>query len=208
MKLDISEWSGAQILEESFLKKLLKVWRLLTKPRNLVCRAAAYGLLHTVGGLVLDRTLFLMSTRMLDYQIFVMDFLKFGTFFQKQNKGCRTLHWLLEQLLIYGWHLDISGVTAPIRSRVLVSSGIMTVRQLVNIMGTDLSVHMGLLSIHVVNKLLYRWRSTLTSEERVQLVDYKTSEMGPAEEGPFPQLGIAPDLGMGVSSWSAGVRRK
>ncbi|KAK3563431.1 hypothetical protein QTP86_028165 [Hemibagrus guttatus] len=47
-----------------------------------------------------------------------------------QNKGCRSVHWLLEEPLVYGGRLDISGVTVPALSRTLVSSGIVTLREL------------------------------------------------------------------------------
>ncbi|KAK3549304.1 hypothetical protein QTP70_034529 [Hemibagrus guttatus] len=110
------------------------------------------------------------------------------------------IHWLLEEPLVYGGRLDISGVTVPALSRTLVSSGIVTLRELVNITGSDLSraedlaACMGLRSRRVVNQLLHRWRSALTSEERVQLMDYQHTETGPAEDESFPRLNIAPDL--------------
>ncbi|KAK3552293.1 hypothetical protein QTP86_009435 [Hemibagrus guttatus] len=79
-------------------------------------------------------------------------------------------------------------------------SGIVTLRELMNVAGSDLSraedlaAHMGLRSRRVVNQLLHRWRSALTSEERVQLMDYQRTETGPTEDEPFPWLNIAPDL--------------
>ncbi|KAK3553951.1 hypothetical protein QTP70_017112 [Hemibagrus guttatus] len=120
--------------------------------------------------------------------------------FLKNKTGCRTVHWLLEEPLVYGGRLDISGVTVPALSRTLVSSGIVTLQELVNITGSDLSraedlaARMGLRSQRVVNQLLHRWRSALTSEERVQLMDYQCTETGPEEDEPFPRLNIAPDL--------------
>ncbi|KAK3538614.1 hypothetical protein QTP86_008681 [Hemibagrus guttatus] len=67
---------------------------------------------------------------------------------------------------------------------------------------------MGLRSRRVVNQLLHRWRSALTSEERVQLMDYQHTETGPAEDEPFPQLNMAPDLdgcaGPLLECWSEG----
>ncbi|XP_053533103.1 transposon TX1 uncharacterized 149 kDa protein isoform X1 [Ictalurus punctatus] len=183
--------------------RLQFIQRLLTGPERLVWRAAAYRLLHTVGGLGLDRTLFLMDTKTLDLAglpVFYSGLFKIWTFFKKQIKGCRTPYWLLEEPLVNGGRLDISGVTTPSLSRVLVSSGIVTLRQLVNIAGTDLSraedlaASLGLRSLRIVNKLLHCWRSTLTSEERAQLMNNETSKTGPIEEEPFPQLGIAPDL--------------
>ncbi|KAK3522499.1 hypothetical protein QTP86_016151 [Hemibagrus guttatus] len=175
----------------------------LPGPRDLVWRAAASGLLRTVKGLGLDRALFLMDTKMLDISglpMFYCGLFKIWNVFKKQNKGCRTVHWLLEEPLVYGGRLDISGVTVPALSRTLVSSGIVTLRELVNVAGLDLSraedlaVRMGLRSQRVVNQLLHRWRSALTSEEHVQLMDYQHTETGPAEDKPFPRLNIAPDL--------------
>ncbi|KAK3565809.1 hypothetical protein QTP86_015570 [Hemibagrus guttatus] len=183
--------------------RLQFIQRLLTGPRDLVWRAAASGLLHTVKGLGLDRALFLMDTKMLDISglpMFYRGLFKIWNVFKKQNKGCRSVHWLLEEPLVYGGRLDISGVTVPALSRTLVSSGIVTLRELVNIAGSDLSraedlaARMGLRSRRVVNQLLHRWRSALTSEERVQLMDYQHTETGPAEDESFPRLNIAPDL--------------
>ncbi|KAK3548285.1 hypothetical protein QTP70_007356 [Hemibagrus guttatus] len=180
--------------------RLQFIQRLLTGPRVLVWRAAASGLLCTVKGLGLDRALFLMDTKFLDYQCFTVDFLRSGMFLKKQNKGCQSVHWLLEEPLVYGGRLDISGVTVPALSRTLVSSGIVTLRELVNVTGSDLSraedlaARMGLRFLRVVNQLLHRWRSALTSEEHVQLMDYQRTETGPAEDEPFPRLNIAPDL--------------
>ncbi|KAK3522473.1 hypothetical protein QTP86_013341 [Hemibagrus guttatus] len=183
--------------------RLQFIQRLLTGPRDLVWRAAASGLLRTVKGLGLDRALFLMDTKMLDISglpMFYRGLFKIWNVFKKQNKGCRTAHWLLEEPLVYGGRLDISGVTVPAPSRTLVSSGIVTLRELVNVAGSDLSraedlaARMGLRSQRVVHQLLHRWRSALTSEERVQLMDYQRTETGPTEDKPFPRLNIAPDL--------------
>ncbi|KAK3527932.1 hypothetical protein QTP86_012209 [Hemibagrus guttatus] len=107
--------------------RLQFIQRLLTGPRDLVWRAAASGLLHTVKGLGLDRALFLMDTKMLDISglpMFYRGLFKIWNVFKKQNKGCRSVHWLLEEPLVYGGRLDISGVTVPALSRTLVSSGI------------------------------------------------------------------------------------
>ncbi|KAK3528245.1 hypothetical protein QTP86_027962, partial [Hemibagrus guttatus] len=177
--------------------------RLLTGRKDLIWRPVAHGLLHKVRGLGLDRTLFLMDTKTLDVSgllSFYHGLFKIWNCFRKQNKGCGTLHWLLEEPLIHGGHLDISGVTAPALSRALISSRVVTLRELVNIAGTDLSraedlaARLGLRSLRVVNQLLRRWRTVLISKECVQLMDYQISETKPAEEGSFPQLDIAPDL--------------
>ncbi|KAK3564324.1 hypothetical protein QTP86_012915, partial [Hemibagrus guttatus] len=91
-------------------------------------------------------------------------------------------------------------LAAGVASGVLISSGIVTVQELVNIVGSDLSraadlaACMGLRSLRVVNQLLHRWRAALTSEECVQRMDFQHTETGPAEDEPFSQLDIAPDL--------------
>ncbi|KAI5086568.1 NACHT, LRR and PYD domains-containing protein 12-like [Silurus meridionalis] len=54
--------------------------------------------------------------------------------------GCGTLHWLLEEPLVNGSRLDISGVTTATLSRALISSRFVTLQKLVNIAGTNLSL--------------------------------------------------------------------
>ncbi|KAK3531402.1 hypothetical protein QTP70_018192 [Hemibagrus guttatus] len=192
-----------QLASRTAAFRLQFLQRLLTGPKDLIWRPVAHRLLHKVGGLGLDRTLFLMDIKTLDVSglpSFYRGLFKIWNCFRKQNKGCGTLHWLLEEPLIHGGRLDISGVTAPALSRVLISSRVVTLRELVNIAGTDLSqaedlaARLGLRSLRVVNRLLRRWRTVLTSKEHVQLMDYQFTETNPAEEGSFPQLDIAPDL--------------
>ncbi|KAK3509240.1 hypothetical protein QTP70_025587, partial [Hemibagrus guttatus] len=192
-----------QLASRTAAFRLQFLQRLLTGPKGLIWRPVAHGLLHKVGGLGLDRTLFLMDTKTLDISglpSFYRGLFKIWNCFRKRNKGCGTLHWLLEEPLIHGGRLGISGVTAPALSRALISSRVVTLRELLNIAGTDLSgaedlaARLGLRSLCVVNQLLRRWRTVLTSKERVQLMDYQITETNPAEEGSFPQLDIAPDL--------------
>ncbi|KAK3520856.1 hypothetical protein QTP70_034431 [Hemibagrus guttatus] len=83
------------------------------------------------------------------------------------------IHWLLEEPLVYGGRLDISGVTVPrtVQNTRLLGHcdapgarerrGVRLVKR-----GEDLAARMGLRSRRVVNQLLHRWRSALTSEER------------------------------------------
>ncbi|KAK3543883.1 hypothetical protein QTP70_030155, partial [Hemibagrus guttatus] len=154
-KLYSSEWSGAQVVEDSFLVGLPKLSE----------RAARE----------LDRELSLEELH---------------EALQRMQNGRASVHWLLEEPLVYGGRLDISGVTVPALSRSLVSSGIVMLRELVNVAGSDLSraedltASMELRSLRVGNQLLHRWRSALTSEERVQLMDYQRTETGPAEDEP------------------------
>ncbi|KAK3557706.1 hypothetical protein QTP70_034952 [Hemibagrus guttatus] len=131
-----------QLASRTAAFRLQFLQRLLTGPKDLIWRPVAHGLLHKVGGLGLDRTLFLMDTKTLDVSglpSFYRGLFKIWNCFRKLNKGCGTLHWLLEEPLIHNGRLDISGVTAPALSRALISSRVVTLRELVNIAGTDLS---------------------------------------------------------------------
>ncbi|KAK3567663.1 hypothetical protein QTP86_020408, partial [Hemibagrus guttatus] len=194
--LHLPKVEGGQGLVQLFSRaaafRLQFIQELLTGPRDLVWRAAASGLLRTVKELGLDRALFLMDTKMLDISglpMFYRGLFKIWNVFKKQNKGYRTVHWLLEEPLVYGGRLDISGVTVPALSRTSVSSGIVMLQELVNVAGSDLSraedlaVRMGLRSLRVVNQLLHCWRSALTSEERVQLMDYQCPLLECRSEG-------------------------
>lgn len=75
----------------------------------------------------------------------------------------------------------MKGLILFILSRTL-SSGIWTLQGLVNIAGVylsradNLTATMGLRSLRVVNQLLHSWRTSLTSEERVQLRDYQYTD--------------------------------
>ncbi|KAK3573283.1 hypothetical protein QTP86_019395 [Hemibagrus guttatus] len=52
----------------------------------------------------------------------------------------------------------------------------------------------GELTLAELHKALQGMENGRAPEERVQLMDYQITETNPAEEGPFPQLDIAPDL--------------
>ncbi|KAK3523999.1 hypothetical protein QTP70_017516 [Hemibagrus guttatus] len=55
-----------QLASRTAAFRLQFLQRLLTGPKDLIWRAVAHGLLHKVGGLGLDRTLFLMDTKTLE----------------------------------------------------------------------------------------------------------------------------------------------
>lgn len=110
----------------------------------------------------MDSTLFLIDTAMPDISglpIFYCGIFKIWNRFKKESKEYKTLHWLLEEPLVYGCCLDISSETSPTLSWALVSSGIVTLWQLVEIAGTelsqveDLAARIGLQSLHVTNQL-------------------------------------------------------
>ncbi|KAK3531057.1 hypothetical protein QTP70_008761 [Hemibagrus guttatus] len=94
-----------QLASRTAAFRLQFLQRILTGPKDLIWRPVAHGLLHKVGGLGLDRTLFLMDTKTLDVSgllSFYRGLFKIWNCFRKRNKGCGTLHWLLEEPLIHG----------------------------------------------------------------------------------------------------------
>ncbi|KAK3535304.1 hypothetical protein QTP70_007573 [Hemibagrus guttatus] len=88
----------------------------------------------------------------------------------------------------------------------LLPPGIVTLRGLVNILSRveDMEAGMGLQSLRVVNQLLHCWRSNLTSQEHVELLNYQSNETGPAEEGSFPWLSNFEVVQ--APSWSVGAK--
>ncbi|KAK3562934.1 hypothetical protein QTP86_011610 [Hemibagrus guttatus] len=163
-KLYSSEWSGAQVVEDSFLMDLPKISE----------RAARE----------LDRELTLEELH--------------EALQRMENGRASGIDGLPVEFYKAFWAVIGQDMLDVLRNNI--RRGIVTLRELVNIMlsdllrAKDLAVRMGLQSLHVVNQLLHRWRSALTSEKRVQLMDYQHTETGPAEDRPFPQLNIAPDL--------------
>ena len=155
--------------------RLQFIQRLLAGPNELVWRAVSYTILHTVGGLGLDRALFLMSTKTLDIAglpVFYRGLFKIWDFFKVNKQAGSALHWLLEEPLFNGARLDLAGTITPALTRVLLSSGVTTLRRLVDVAGPDLTrvedvaARLGMRSLRVVAQLLEGWRTALSPEER------------------------------------------
>ena len=183
--------------------RLQFIQRLLAGPNELVWRAVSYTILHTVGGLGLDRALFLMSTKTLDIAglpVFYRGLFKIWDFFKVNKQAGSALHWLLEEPLFNGARLDLAGTITPALTRVLLSSGVTTLRRLVDVAGPDLTrvedvaARLGMRSLRVVAQLLEGWRTALSPEEREQVKDYSAGVVSPTEDDPFPDITITPDL--------------
>ncbi|KAK3541171.1 hypothetical protein QTP86_016237 [Hemibagrus guttatus] len=99
-------------------------------------------ILHTVKGLGLDRALFLMDTKMLDISglpMFYRELFRSGMFLKNKTRAVDQYTGCWRSLWYTAGDWDISGVTVPALSRTLVSSGIVTLRELVNVARSDLS---------------------------------------------------------------------
>ncbi|XP_049341526.1 uncharacterized protein LOC125806062 [Astyanax mexicanus] len=111
-----------------------------------------------------------------------------------------SLHWLLEEPLLCGTRLDLAGTVTPALTRVLLSSGVTTLRHVVDAAGPDfadeenMALRLGMRSLRLVARLLQGWKSAFSPEEREQVRDYSAGVVSPAEDDPFPEVTITPDL--------------
>ncbi|KAL7827968.1 hypothetical protein AOLI_G00311200 [Acnodon oligacanthus] len=95
---------------------------------------------------------------------------------------------------------DLRGTITPALTRVLLSLGVTTLRQLVDVTGPDLArvddvaARLGTRSLRVVAQLLEGWRTVLSPEERKPIRDYSAGVVGPSEHNPFADISITLDL--------------
>lgn len=80
------------------------------------------------------------------------------------------------------------------------SAGIITLRQVVDLCGPNLTEakslasHVGISSIRVINQLLNSWKCELTKTELSLLNDYYNKSCQPMFDDPFPELILVPDF--------------
>ncbi|KAK3523056.1 hypothetical protein QTP86_012667 [Hemibagrus guttatus] len=109
-----------------------------------------------------------------------------------------SLHWLLQEPLVYGACLDV-GDSSPSQS--LLTSGVTTLKHLVHIAGPRLknddgvAAQLGVRSKRVVSQLLRKWTLIISREEREMLTDYCSGTESPDPEDPFPELALSVDCG-------------
>ncbi|KAI4874448.1 hypothetical protein NFI96_005558 [Prochilodus magdalenae] len=122
--------------------RLQFIERLLTGPESIVWGIPVSRVLQTVEGLGLDRALFLLDTRTLDFgglPVFYKGLFKIWELFILPRESCSSLYWLLEEPFIPApiW-------TSPARppndlSRILIAVGVTKLGQLVGLAGPGLS---------------------------------------------------------------------
>lgn len=112
-----------------------------------------------------------------------------------------SLHWLLQEPLVYGSRLDISNEKIlPAICDLLLNAGVLTLGQLFKLAGLDFENvdavvrHLGLKSKRITAKLLEKWKSALTSEEVKLLEDYTEGSITPDCNDPFPDLYLLTDF--------------
>ncbi|TWW61050.1 Transposon TX1 uncharacterized 149 kDa protein ORF 2 [Takifugu flavidus] len=116
---------------------------------------------------------------------------------RKKVQKSNSLHWLLEEPLVYGGRLDIWSSTMPRLMGALCGSRTVTLKQLVEATGPmladaqTLSTVLGLQSLRLVKRSLELWRRRLSVRERVLLL-YGRGGAEPDPMDAFPVLQLSP----------------
>ena len=176
--------------------------RLLYGPNDLVWRPLACTLLKSLGGLDMDRSLFLMDPRTLSTQrlpCFYCGVFKVLSLFKIQREASSSLCWLLQEPLIRGARLDVSAGMMPSLDNILSNKGVNTLRDLVTVTGPtlnnaeNLSSILGIRSLRIVTQFLNKVKDTLTEREKVILQSFNNDAVFSDDEDFFPLLNITPD---------------
>ncbi len=116
------------------------IQRFLTGPESVSWRPIASAILKTVDGLNMDKSLFLLDPKtlsMTNFPFFYRNLFKVWNLFQFQRTNDSTsLHWLLEEPLVYGARLDLTSASASLTG-IFTNAKVVTLRQLLNLAGPD-----------------------------------------------------------------------
>ncbi|KAI4895634.1 hypothetical protein NFI96_019599 [Prochilodus magdalenae] len=176
--------------------RLQFIERMLTGSESIVWRIPVSRVLQTVEGHGLDRAMFLLDTRTLDFgglPVFYKGLFKIWELFILHRESCSSLYWLMEEPLVNSARLDISSQTSHDLSRILIAAGVTKLGQLVGLVGPELTnrknfaAQLGIRSLRVARQLLHKYSSALMSDERPQesAQDQQTGTHSPSS----PNLG-------------------
>ena len=118
----------------------------------------------------------------------------------KVSESAVSLHWLLEQPLVGGGRMDIQDGSTPGLTHTLCSTGVVTLRKVVDSAGPRLrdagaaAGLLGLRSVRYMTHVLDRWSDKLCDEDFELLDMYSVGQEVPDEEDPFPEMELYPDL--------------
>lgn len=110
----------------------------------------------------------------------------------------KSVHWLLEEPLVYGARLYCTTRAVPHFSKILVNGKIITLKQLMAMAGPTLmdggrvAEHLWVRSERIVGQLPGSCRKALSVEEWFMLNNHKKKVQD--ENIPFPRLGITPNI--------------
>lgn len=184
--------------------RLQFVQRLLYGPRDLVWRPLAHTVLQQFSGLGLHDSLFLMDLKTVKFKAVPPFYRGVFTVWKMLVKERLTrndsLHWLLQEPVVYGGHLDTPCWAGSALMKMFCRAGVLTFGSVVNIAGPNLdnaaalASSLGVRSVRIVSKLLEHWKHRLTGHECLLLNDYCNGLVVPHTDDPFPCLGVWPSL--------------
>lgn len=180
------------------------VQKVLTEQKYVRWRPIAFAILRTVGGLGMDRSLFLMDSKRLDISklpIFYKNLFKVWDLFNVRRLSLKpSLYWLLNEPLIYGKRLDFS-FNANAMYDSFIKSRLLTFGQLVGVAGRNfqncqnVARVLNIRSVRIVRQLLEKCKASLTVEENKVLKGYFERTIFPCDTDQFPNLALIPDFG-------------
>ena len=177
---------------------------LTTSGDFLVWKDVASVILRRVSGFGFDAALFLMDGKGLNLSklspFYKGVFKAWNLFKVKVLEPAASLYWLLEEPLVGGARMDIQDSSTPSLTHTLCTTGLTTLRRLVDAAGPGLmDVHavaalMGLKSVRHMEYILKRWSERLSVEDFELLRIYWEGEENPDAEDPFPDLELYIDF--------------
>ncbi len=180
------------------------VQRFLCGPKDLVWRPLACTILNKLGGLGLDRTLFLMDLRQLNTSglpSFYRGLFKVWNLFKKERtEHHSSLYWLLQEPVVYGTRLSATGQIGPSLLREFCMSNVVTLGHVIQFAGANMDnalflvSHLKMHSVRVIASLLKKWKEALTDSECTLLNLYCNGSVQPSVDDFFPLVRIFPDF--------------
>lgn len=184
--------------------RLQFIQRLLMGPQNLVWRPLAQTILSGVNGMGLHAALFLMDYTLLDLSrlpSFYKSLFKVWRLFKHEwTESATSLFWLLEEPVVFGSRLDVSGVDLPGLKNLLVSKKLLQLKDIFEKAGPGLkdaetvAIHLGIRSVRVVSSFLNKLDGVLNSKEKALLESYSMGDIVPDANDLFPDIRSTPDL--------------
>lgn len=156
--------------------------RFLFGPADLVWRPLACIILSQLGGLGLDRSLFLMDLKQVNFSElpdFYRGLFKCWSLLEKERLGQHSsVYWLLQEPVISGTRFSAFCQVGATMLRWFCVSKVVTLGHVVQLAGGNmdnaapLASHLEVKSICVITLLLNKWREALTNSEQTLLHQY------------------------------------
>lgn len=180
------------------------VQRFLCGPVDLVWRPLACTILNQLGGLGLNRTLFLMDLKQLNTSglpSFYRGLFKVWNLFKtERTEHHRSLYWLLQEPVVYGTRLSAACQIGPSLLKRFCSSNVLTLGHVIHFTGANmdnaqlLASHLKVHSIRMIELLLKKWKEALTDAERTLLQFYCGGPVQHSVDDFFPLMKVLPDF--------------